>query len=55
MPRHNYPAARERVMELCSKHGISHHTTTFWQGVSEVTECLRVAGTFADGKAEKGN
>ena len=41
LPRHSFPRARPLVQSLCKKHGIEYHSTSFWEGVSEILERLK--------------
>ena len=47
LPRHNYHLVAPLIQEVCAKHQVHYHKTTFRQGMMEVFERLRSVGDLA--------
>jgi fatty acid desaturase len=50
LPRHNYHLVAPLVKEVCAKHQVHYHETTFWQGMMEVLGRLRSVGKLAENR-----
>jgi fatty acid desaturase len=47
LPRHNYYLVAPFVQEVCAKHQVHYHITTFREGIFEVLDRLRRVGDLA--------
>nr|ALA48974.1 delta-6 fatty acid desaturase 2 [Umbelopsis isabellina] len=42
MPRHNLKKVQPKVIEICRKHNVPYHLTSFWRGTLEVLQTLDI-------------